>query len=75
MREDRDGVLRDGELHAVAVEDRAAASGDDHVLDLLLDGALAERPGLDRPDPAGAQRRGSEQAQEEGEQQPDPALD
>ncbi len=51
VREDRDGVLGDGELHAVAVEDRAAASGDDHVLDLLLDGARAERPGLDRADP------------------------
>ena len=75
LREDRDGVLGDGELHAAAVEDRAAASGDDHVLDLLRTARAPSAPALTVPIQVARSGRRSEQEQEEGEQQPDPALD
>jgi hypothetical protein len=73
--EDRHRVLRDGELHAVAIHDRAAARRIGHVLDLLAHGALGEGARPDRSDPGGAQRRQPEQQQEDCEQQADAALD
>ena len=54
MREHRHRVLRDRQLNAVAIEDRASPGGDLEVLDLLLQRALPERAGLDGPDPDGA---------------------
>ena len=73
--EDRHGVLRDRQLHAVAVHDRPAARRIGHVLDLLAHRALGQRAGSHRSDPGGAQGRQPEQQQEDREQQADAALD
>ena len=75
MREHGHGVLGHGKLDSVAVEDHPAPGGDLEILDLLLERPLAQRVGLDGADPDGSQRGGAEQEQEEGEQEPDPALD
>ena len=62
-REHRRRVLGDGQLAAVAVEDRAAGAGDDHGLGLLALGLGAQRaaaapPGA-RPRGRGSARRGA----------------
>ena len=56
-RGDRHRRLRDRELGAIAVDDRAAAGGDDDVGLLLGRGGLLERAGLDDAEPGGPGRR------------------
>ena len=72
---DRHRGVRDRELVAVDVGDRAAPGGDDDVVLLLRDRGGLERVGAHEAEPARAARREQQHDEEDGEEEPDPALD
>ena len=74
-RGDRLRRLRDRELGAVDVGDRAAPGGDDDVGLLLGRGRALERVGLDDAEPAGAGAGEQDHAEEDREEQADAAFD
>ena len=69
------GVLGDGQLPPLAIEDPATLTRDRHRLRVLALGIGAEPSTLHALDPGGASDRQTEQQQEAGEQEADPPLD
>jgi hypothetical protein len=74
IRVDGGRPLADREQAAGAIEDRAAARGDRHLLPVLLLGLRRERLCVDGLQPHRARQRPREHEDEEDEQQPNPAV-
>ena len=75
VRIDGGRLLADRECSARAVVDRAAAGGNRDRLPVLARGERVQAARADTLEPRGADERGGEDEREDGDHEPDPAVD